>query len=276
MHHKGGTLDPAPLVHDLLALIERDDRSMILSGETLASGRLRPPHFEALMEVFHRHFDVIHAIAYIREPVSMIRSIMQQAIKTGPRPFDPGGFYPNYRARLGRWVDAIGAAQCDVIPFDAANLHDGDLLRDFAARVGADGPVRAEPARNRSLSAEGFALLWAINPRLARHTQAHRKEILRKLLGYGDTPFEIDPDACARVIAARRPDIDWIESAMGCPLPPYRPIPDAVIFRSEDEILGYADGLGVDLDALAQGKALRRHSLVQRVKRRLTGAARSR
>jgi hypothetical protein len=268
--------DPDLLQDRYLQNLRNDRRSLIVSGEFLSAPGFNDAAIPLFLSELGPHFDEIRAFAYVREPISLMRSRMQQRVRRMPVSFDLAEYYPSYRQRLQHWIKALGAEHVTLVPFVREAFCSGDLLTDFAARTGALGPVSRRASENPSLSSEAFAILFAMHRRIP-NTQSDEgtavlKHVFRAVRGYGSHPFEISPDLCRAIVEQNAEDVAWVEREMGHRLPPDRPSRNAVVFSSGTEVIDYAESLGVDLDALAEGKAFRMKTVRGRLKRKLKGA----
>lgn len=243
--------------------------SVILSAERLCEWR-NPDQIAPLVAYLKARFDRINGLVYVRDPVSYMRSLLQQRIRvSAPDPgMGLGRFYPGYRKRLAPWEDALGEAGVTFVPFDPAVFPEGDLLMDFAARTG----VPADWARTRtdvrrtnvSLSAEALAVL-------VRYRNAHGNRpphgamrsadarMVSMLMGFGTRRFGLADSVVAPVLEANAGDLEWIAARTGRSVLPARPERADVTFARVSELMDYGASLGPALaDWLARvGPGLR-------------------
>lgn len=263
--------DFGQVLPQLDAQIAAPGASLIVSGEGMGAKSMPKAAIAPMIRHFEAQFDTINVIAYVREPVAFIRSSMQQRLRHFHGVFDPATYWPHYRRRFEPWQNVLSRRghMLTFVPFDRDHFAQGDLVVDFAQRVGAD-PAKIQQSRvqNRSMSAEGFAALW-VHHRTRLETGGpidHEQErrILLACLRAGQTPFAIDPDACRAVMQQEREDIAWIEDAMGVGLSEYRPIKGGVMFRGEADILDYAKAHPVPLGPTPREALLDRTRLLRR------------
>jgi len=256
------------------ALDDPKPGTLVISAEFLSAPRLSHASPADMVADFRRRVEDVRALVYVREPISYMRSVLQQGIKrNGKLRMDPAYYYPRFRTRLAPWEEALGRDAISYAIFDRANFAGGDLLTDFANRIGA----RAVPERveaNPSLSAEAFALFYAL--RKFRETEgptdvsdADMRRALADLMRVKGRDFEFAPDGCREVIAAHAADLAWMEDRVGRPLPAYRPPEDAIVFNTEADVLAYAEHLGFDPHALLCRAASRRRAPAQSLRRKL-------
>ena len=176
--------------------LENGEKSLILSGEALSGWRFPSEAIEPTVLDFAQHFDEVVGIAYIREPVSYIRSSMQQHVKRFPGRFDLNFHYPHYKRRLGCWVAVLSEWDLQLVPFSREYFHNQDLISDFELRVGAERSVKRRNIENSSLSAEAFSLMWKYHKDLgSRYTKDEKLLLMKRaeylLMDYGSRNFEI-------------------------------------------------------------------------------------
>ncbi|MCC5974616.1 MAG: hypothetical protein JJT81_11245 [Rubellimicrobium sp.] len=239
--------------------------SVILSAERLSEWR-KPNRIAPLVAYLKARFDRINGLVYVRDPVSYMRSLLQQRIRVDA--LDPdmglGGFYPGYRRRLAPWEDALGPDGLTFVPFDPAVFPEGDLLLDFAARTGVPTDwtrTRTEGRRtNVSLSAEALAVLVRYRktygdrpPHGAARTADTR--MVSMLMGFGTRRFGLADSVVSPVLEANAADLDWITTRTGRSFGPCRPERADVTFARFADLMDYGAALGPALaDWLARIK----------------------
>jgi hypothetical protein len=219
-------------------------KTMVISGEGL-SNTFGPEDAARMIDVLRPHFDEIRAIAYVREPVSYLRSAFQQVVKDNAASFDLARLYPDYARRLGPWEGCLGRDNMDYVLFDRTVFKGGDLLEDFAARIGVDWRPEPPETVNEALSAEVLAILYVYRKLRGslidnRFFENRNAEVVRRLRGFGHRRFDLAETVTAPIVAAKAEDIAWIEARLERTFPaPTRP-EDAVVFGSEADILAFA------------------------------------
>jgi hypothetical protein len=112
-----------------------------------------------------RRFDEIYVVAYVRDPVALYTSTIQERVRGGtvlgnlPTPMN---FEYKLRGVLERFRDVVGQDRMIVRNFARENLVDGDVVADFAAILSRLGPkCHINSIRER----EGFpasAVAWLL------------------------------------------------------------------------------------------------------------------
>lgn len=204
------------------------------------------------MEFVGKRVDRIDALVYLRAPADYAASAFQQRVQKSLARFVPAELVPPYRERAERWAATLGR-EPQYVPFDRAAFRDGDLLVDFADRLGLDRDWLRRHARrtNESLSAEATAVLFALrraDGQAARFGPGARinGRLVGELRSFGARRFAIDPAAIEPVLAARREEMAWVEERMGRPFPPPRR-DGAVLFASDADVLALAAAQERDL-----------------------------
>lgn len=141
----------------------------VMSSEQFLSLCDGPRFFRSL----ERHFDEIHAIAFVRDPVSAYVSSTNQRIRGGARISD---FFRPWEAKKGmwhaealrKWEERIGTEYLHVRNFDRSNLVGGDVVKDFFTEVQkisgrAFEPLDQSYSSNESLSGPAIAWLLMLN-----------------------------------------------------------------------------------------------------------------
>lgn len=119
--------------------------------------------------------DDITPVIYVRHPVDLFRSLMQQFLKHRDGPFPPRE--GNLRQQILATEAAFGKRP-ELVAFDRKVLHQGDIVRDFATRFLAP---QVDPAGlpslndNVSLSAEALVLLARLRDRAGGTYEAARQ-----------------------------------------------------------------------------------------------------
>lgn len=227
------------------ALLESDTRDLLISAEALTGEMLESDGIDNLLAALGPHFDRIRFIAYVREPKSFVVSMQNQRLRERVTDFDPGRWYPGYRAKFEPWIDRLGAENVELVLYDRSALAGGDAIGDLARRVGARLPESGLRHVNIGYSAEATALqqLWLRRLASARPSFRARAAISygkRRVMEFGDTPFGIDPDILADVVAGQADDIGWIEARLGRGFPEHRQKPGTRLFHSQAELIACA------------------------------------
>lgn len=193
------------------------DKSLILSGEIIID-RLSPDELGALAATLRQHFDRVVAMAYLRPLASLVSSQFQQRIKSGLAEFDLPA--PDYRRRFQPVLQHFGAENTMFMRFDRRDLKGGNIVADFASRLGVTAPQERETVANESLTAEGIGALYAYNKFVApslrpRSRTRMRQNLTQELRTIGQIRFGLGANLIAGHIDRCREDIDWIERVCG-------------------------------------------------------------
>lgn len=150
-------------------LAEEKPAVSVMSAEQFLNLSQRPRFLDRL----EKNFDEIHAVCYVRDPVSAYASNINQRIRGGARLRDlfaawemDNGMWQ--AAALERWEKRIGRERLHVRAFDRSNLVEGDVVKDFLVRLseisGLDIPMPEQSFRsNESLSGPSTAWLLMLN-----------------------------------------------------------------------------------------------------------------
>lgn len=215
----------------------------ILSSESLYY--LRPG---AVLEEVRRTFSEIVVLMYIRDPVPLYRSALDQLIRDGARLADlplPAQVTLGSADTLRRYRQQLGAENVILRRFDRACLEGGDLLTDVYQQIGQihGQPVApAHPVHSTNESFSAAATLWILTlnegfERLSETDDArqiqHRQALLERLRrapALKDLPKLTDPPPEIRdwIRRANREDIAFLnQHAFDRTLPMEGPASDA-------------------------------------------------
>lgn len=191
--------------------LARDTPTLVLSSEIISN--VRPENLHALADRIEASGRRLDLFAYVRDPVSLYGSALQQRLKLfdrTPHRFDPF----QYRKRLEPWLDRLPRDQITLRDFAPDQMTGGSPVQDFAAFCGIPSRAFIEKRRNESLNAEITKLLWIFNaampvstgrPRLADA----RKRFLRLLKQNIDGPRFATPVACIDPLRLGE-ELDWL------------------------------------------------------------------
>ncbi|MEC7760736.1 MAG: hypothetical protein VX874_02335 [Pseudomonadota bacterium] len=206
------------------AELARPTPTLVLSAEVISNAG--PAKLHALADRIEASGRRLELFAYVREPIGLYASALQQRLKLFdrlPRDFDPF----QYRKRLEPWLDRLPRDQITLRDFVPEALTGRSPVQDFAAHCGIPPEAFTEKRRNESLNAEVTKLLWIFNdampistgrPRLAEA----RKRLLRLLKQNIDGPRFAPPVACIDPVRLGE-DLDWLAANTGID---YRPSVD--------------------------------------------------
>lgn len=226
------------------AFLQSNTRDVLISSEYLSSLRILDGRDE-LLKFLRPHFDEIHFIAYVRAPEDYMVSSLQQCMQTSDYLFDLELVSPHYRQRFQPWIDALGAENVTLVAYDPSRFPDGNVVLDFAERLG----VRVDSAGNERLntaqSAEAIAVQQLWNRRLnAGNLSFYQRARIsfgrREVLSFGTHEFGIEPGLLQGICQRHQDDIAWAEEQLAQSFTPYTPKPDAVLFKSEEHFSDFA------------------------------------
>ncbi|MCB1388700.1 MAG: hypothetical protein KDK12_06080 [Rhodobacteraceae bacterium] len=179
------------------------------------------PGARRVAEKLRSIFDGVTIFAYVRDPVSQYRSMLDQRIRDGERFAELPS--PSVMVQLGfdviaRYRAQLGQENVIVRSFDRSNLAGGDLLTDFFGHVSTvlgrplDVDPRVPPA-NESLCAAATLWLMGANEVFIRFGKndseviERRLELIRRL--------GVDPDlaALSKLRDPVGPIADWVRHA---------------------------------------------------------------
>lgn len=219
------------------------ERTVILSAEGLC--HLDAAELGALVTLIRGFTPEVTAVGYIRAPGSYMQSAFQQRLRVrigSPPRLDR--LYPNYRARFDALLQVLGASNIRFWPFEPSTFHEGCVVRDFCARIGA----RIDPSlivrRNEGMSLSAVQLLYAHRiaipePAPGRSEFSRWQTLVSALQGVAGPRFELHPQIAAPLLQEHRKDIAWMEAQMGSPLTERAGVPSATAIRDESELLAY-------------------------------------
>ncbi|WP_156318191.1 hypothetical protein [Porphyrobacter sp. AAP60] len=139
----------------MLQLEARNFDWVILSAENFIN--LSPEIVARLAETITAPVEAFEAIAYVRSPVAMYASSIQQIIKGSHLFPAPDTYHRRIDRKLGDWQEFIGQDRFQVRLFERQSLGGGDVVTDFANYLShvTSTPISLPPGSyNTSLTAE--------------------------------------------------------------------------------------------------------------------------
>ena len=166
------------------AEVQRRKPALSLISSEHFSG-LRDP--APLIARLRKSFDRITIIAYVRDPVDLYCSSLQQRIRGGRRlaqlPSPLSFTYPA-RRQLETFTNLVGRENMIVRKFSSSNLLNGDVVTDFMATVSALGMPLSIPSLRANESMPGAAAAWVLSLNEAYShsgTTSERQATIRRL-----------------------------------------------------------------------------------------------
>lgn len=174
---------------------EQNSDYMLISDESFSS--IKP--VKKLLDRLKSLFSELHVIAYIRDPVSMFTSSVNQRIRSGARL--PSFFLPwtfthpmPFVTALERYRKQVGESNLTVRNFDRNNLYRNDVVEDFfqvlRSITGQNlTSATSEQPSNESISGTATAWLLILNEALAekgaglvgKEKSLNRKKLLDRI-----------------------------------------------------------------------------------------------
>lgn len=160
---RGDSKPREALAADTLSLLQREARNfdwVVLSAENFVN--LSPEIVAELAESIAGPVEAIEAIAYVRSPVPMYASSIQQIIKGSHSFPPPESFHRRIDRKLKAWLAFIGGDRFQVRLFERQSLEGGDVVSDFSSYLASlTGVPISLPSGsyNTSLSAEQARIL---------------------------------------------------------------------------------------------------------------------
>lgn len=140
----------------------------ILSSEAFLT--IQPEAILGLMRRYEIDTSDVIAVAYLREPTSMYRSLVQQQLKGSYRFLEPTRYHRPLDILAGRWQRALGKSRVHVRLFARERLMGGNVVVDFAnilSQATHGTPVRLPSnISNVSISSEQLMVLQQLRTRL--------------------------------------------------------------------------------------------------------------
>lgn len=155
--------------------------NMVISSEHLSSRLFTPTEMERVRQFLTPHFERIDIVVLLRDPLAAALSLVSTQVQTG---YTRGSLPPppttwgegndrswisvcDHRQTLQRW-EAAFPGRLTVRLFERDGLAGGSILTEMRTILGLRNTSEyTEPARtNESLSANGIALLAALNARI--------------------------------------------------------------------------------------------------------------
>jgi len=196
---------------------DRPDHTMILSSEHFSS--LADP--SPLIARMRRTFDRITVIAYVRDPVDLYVSSLQQNIRAGRRLVElriPSESRFAIRKQISKFAAEVGAQNIMLRNFARTNLAGGDVVTDFFETVSRLGrPVTVSSSFvNEAYPAPIIGWLLAMNENyertvetMARIALVKRLDSVAELKSFPKLRLDV-PDFEATIRARSRDDCLWL------------------------------------------------------------------
>jgi len=153
----------------------------------------------------------VHIIGYIREPLSLSSSVLQQRIKSGMDKWKPLTLIKPYRRRFSKFLDH----HCTLIPFDRDLLFNGCVVQDFCKRIGIQLDPNDVTKVNKSLSLDAVKLLFCRNAVRRGQARVSPMPLARKLSLLVGPKMRLAGTEIAGALAERADEIAWMMDVLG-------------------------------------------------------------
>jgi hypothetical protein len=196
-----------------------DWHTLVLSGEGIS--HLNAEEWQALCAWLAPHASRIEVIFGLRSPLDLVRSSIQQNLKSG-RTLEELYAKPqalNLRLRLEAILAALPALAISLWDFDAAVQSPEGLVRNFARSIGLDAEVigilgSGETFANPGLSQPAVERLAARNRGLETRKPVSKAE-LTALAAIGGPKFRLPDEVIEKVRQQADPDLAWLRETFG-------------------------------------------------------------
>jgi len=174
--------------------------------------------------------DEVQVVAYVRNPVSALASLLQERARAGST-MVPEGLVGRTQEKCERLGKHFGAA-LTLLNYHAASDHRAGLVGAWLEWLGLNDETldtSGHPPRNTRLSAEAYRLIAAVNQRYplggaAVPRRAYDLDCLQALPG---RRFEVPGFRGTHLEAGCRAEARWLERNCGLRFPPVGSAPDA-------------------------------------------------
>ena len=134
----------------------------VISSEHLSNIRDIPVFIDRLRETFDR----ITVVGYLREPLDLYCSSLQQKIRAAGKTLSEINALKAYHYRARRhfrlFMEAVGPENMVVRKYSRTNLKDGDAVQDFLSVVSSFGTPVSVPTVRANESVPGAAVAWLL------------------------------------------------------------------------------------------------------------------
>ncbi|WP_281662143.1 hypothetical protein [Halomonas sp. Alg239-R46] len=207
------------LLHDALKSVKKP--RVLISAEYLSQPDESISELVHLREILLSYCKRIRVIGYVRGPIGFMQSAFQQTLKGGSNlSFNLLSVYPNYQQRFGKMDKVFGKENVDLVPFVKNSLHNGDVVQDFARRIGFVLSAEQIVRTNESLSLEATALLYAFR-RFGGNSPGYEgfnrdnNTFVAAFTELGQKKLAFSESAVMPLLEANQHDIEWISERLG-------------------------------------------------------------
>ncbi len=138
-------------------LCDKQYERLVVSGEDIST--LDREEMHELVEVFHSKGLSVRIVMFVRQPVSLVSSVVQELIKNGHRSF--GQYNLQYESRIQPFREVLPSENITVEDFDSAVRKHSSIVKCFASLL--DIARLSEKHSNESMSIQAVALVYKLN-----------------------------------------------------------------------------------------------------------------
>lgn len=131
--------------------------TVVLSADSLST--MAEEELAELKAFLGRWFGEIRVVGYVRPPVAFMASQFQQRLKKALPSWQ--AIRPRYRFRFEKFDRLFGREQVQLWKFDPSIFPEGNVVRDFCARLGIPLAVESIVNVDEGMSRDAVALLYA-------------------------------------------------------------------------------------------------------------------
>lgn len=231
-------------LHDALKKTKKS--RILISAEYLSKPKGGKDELTYLKNLLLAYCKRIRVIGYVRPPVGYMQSSFQQRLKGGrTHTFDLHSGYPYYHKRFSIIDDVFGKDNVDLVAFRKDSLHNGDVVQDFANRIGVALSPEKIVRTNESLSLEATALLYTFR-RFESTSSGYKgfnkdnKILIEALATLKGQKLSFTESAVGSVLKNNQKDIDWMSERLGISILDEPSASDQAI-SSEEDLFKVAD-----------------------------------
>ncbi|MBN0986992.1 hypothetical protein [Amphritea pacifica] len=204
----------------LAAAIEQSAaNNLIISGESIT--QLSVEGLTRFRLFLQEYFNNIVVVAYVRPPGSLIGSSFQQLIKRPPvGELNIQRSYINYHKVFSKFDAVFGRSNVHLWLYERAELAGGDVVADFAGRLGIKQGTFDIIRSNESISKNALSLLYTYRKFGVEYgsEQISLREnnlLVRRLSKIPGEKLCLSGRILDPVLDAHKDDIAWIEKRLG-------------------------------------------------------------
>ncbi|MCC4270458.1 hypothetical protein LL254_07020 [Marinobacter nauticus] len=217
---------------------------VIISAEDLSAPSVTTEMLEYLRERISQYCRKIRIIGYVRPPLGYMQSAFQQRLKGAVvKKLELRYLWPHYRARFESLDQVFGPDSVELVAFKPKDLFRGDVVYDFARRVGITLNESDVVRTNESLSLEASSVLFALRyfedeVRYPGFTEDNNK-LIDAISNIGEKKLRFSPESTRSILSDRNDDLEWMNKRLGESVED-ESTSDGFTIGSENELLNIA------------------------------------